>query len=323
MRPNLADRFRKYSFGGPNGDYNYYDRLTPLFEKTTWATLTWTLILNIISPISIINKNYTFLLIFTASAFNLFYFRYIYWRIRKQKYRYYLAEIIFPFMVWIYFHLHQELIPYILLPYFIGMLATSLTLRRFDSLLTLVTSVFLTFIETIALKRPLTINQLEIGLAQIFSLIIFSWVAINLADFIRLRDKQNLELLEDVNKESEKSSILRKYALNLVIDKEKAAILMSEANLPVLVIDSQMKIQDISPKFKELSDFKNDNLQGKNIDYVLKIDNSLDLSQNSYFPQDFNALLTTRRNKSKKVKGKAHFLIGQDGKVKQVLLIIT
>lgn len=304
-------------------EQNYYDRLSNLFEKVAWATILWALLVNILSPYDQTTKVYTGLVILIASVFNFIYFRYIYFFIKKAEFRFYVPETIFPFFIWIFIHLHHEFTAFFLLPYYILLLATSLTLKKIDVLLALVASLLFVIIETIFLQTPMGSGQRALGASQVAALLVFSWVALKLAEQVKIQRGETGNVLKEVIQEEEKSNMLKEFTSQLVIDRQKAQILLDESPLPLLVADNKSRILETNDYFEELSDFKNNSLINKDISFVLKLGNPLNFNGKSYLPEEFAGTLLTRRGKEKRVSGRAHYLLGRDRRLKQILILIN
>lgn len=301
----------------------YYDHLAYLFERVAWITILWALVINLFSLSTINTKNYTYLLLFIASVFNLFYFRYFYRLVREKDYRFYLAEIFFPLLVWVFIHLHSEFLSYLLLPYYILILATSLTLKRKDVALALGAALTFVLFETVILPPPMGSNARVIGLGQTASLLVFTWVALKLSHLVLEQRVATVTIRDEILKEEKKSSILKEYTSELILDRQKAQVLLDEYPGALLLLDNKNRLLETNTYFKKLSDFKDERLLGKDLGYVLKLETPLNFEQKSYVPEDFEGMIMTRRNKLKKVHGRAHFLLGQNQRLKQVLILLT
>jgi PAS domain-containing protein len=304
------------------GEQKYYDRLTVLFEKVAWATILWAFIINLLSPLSQEVKNNTFLLIFVASVFNYFYFRYVYFHIRNYTYRFFIPEVVFPFFIWIFVHLHNEFVAFFLLPYYVLILATSLTLQKSDVVIALIASVSFVLLENILLKTPIDSIELQFGIGQVAAILIFTWVALKLAEQVRIERGESGTIRLAAIQEEKKTSVLKEFTSELVLDRQKAQILLDSFPEPLLVADSKRKIMEHNSSFGNLSDFKNNSLLGKDLSFVLKTSDPLHFDQKSFLPQEFEATVLTRRNKEKKVRGKAYFLLGRDQRLKQILILV-
>lgn len=305
-----------------DGNLAYYDRVFKLYEKISWVTILWAFFLNLVSPLSREVKNQTLILIAIVTLFILFYFRYFYWKVRHNSYRFYLIDIFYPVFTWGFLYLQPRFTNQLVIPYYFIILASSLSLRRFDTILTLTISSLLLFIQEVVLT-PFSWTGVEIALSQIISLVLLSWIAVWLAEYNHKKDIEAQEVFNNASKENEKSEILKIYARSLALDKEKAAILLAENSRPTLIIDGEKKIVDLNKTFKDLSDFRNSSLVGKDLDYILQFEEPLDLSDDNSLTESFTAILTTRRNKTRKINGQTHFLRNQDGKVKQAILIFS
>ncbi len=308
---------------GKNVDLQYYDHLASLFERVAWITILWAFIINLLSPASQDSKNYTFLLIFVASVFNITYFRYIYRLLHTRDYRFYLSDVIFPALVWIFIHLHGEFLSYFLLPYYILILSTSLTLRRKDVALALGSSLFFVILETVVLRMPLDSVEKAIGIGQASALLVFTWVVLKLADLGQRQRTETGNIRDEISQVEKKSSILKEYTSELILDRQIAQVFREEYPGPLLLLDNKNRLLEINDQFKNLSDFKDDRLLGKDLGYVLKLDKPLNFDQKSFVPEDFEGTIVTRRNKVKKIQGRAYFLLGRDQRLKQVLILFN
>lgn len=303
-------------------DLAYFDNLSMLFERVAWITLSWAFVLNFFSPVSQTTKQRTFILIVIVALLLVGYFRVLYSKVRSYSFRFYFIDIGFPVFTWLFLHLQPNFTSQFVIPYYVIVLVSSLTRRRFDTLLALGVSSLLILTQEM-LPATRSIEDLGTAFSQIIALILFAWVAIWLVDFDSQKENETKDILEDFSKENEKSEILKKYAQTLAIDKEKAQIFLAESNRPILVLNSQKKIEDLNQAFKDFSDFKSDNLIGRDLDYVLRFDSPLDFSEESYLVEKVSGVLTTRRNKERKINASVHFLRSHEGKVKQGILIIS
>ena len=197
----------------------------------------------------------------------------------------------------------------------------SLTLKRTDVTIALVASLVFLITETVVLRLPLDGQEQTIALGQIAALLVFSWVALKLA---RLVSQQRLEtgsIRAEILKEEKKSSILKEYTSELVLDRQKAQVLLEEYPTPLLLLDNKNRLLEINDQFKKLSDFKDERLVGKDLGYVLKLEKPLNFDQKSFVPEEFEGTIITRRNKVKKIHGRAYFLLGRNQRLKQVLIL--
>ena len=303
-------------------EQTYFDRLAYLFERVAWVTILWAFIVNVTSSLDQEKINYTFLLIFVASVFNFVYYRYGYLLIKKHEYRFYVSAVVFPFLIWIFVHLHQEYVPFFLLPYYILILATSLTLKRIDVVLALVSSLSFIILESVLLKLPLDAVERQLSINQVTALLVFAWVALKLADQVRIERGESGSARQEAVEVEKKSTLFKEFASELVLDRQKAQVLLEEAPYPILITDAKRKIMEVNRIFQILSDFKNNNLLGKDLSFVLKTAQPLNFEQKSFLPQVFEGIILTRRNKEKKIQGKAHFLLGRDQRLKQILILV-
>jgi len=306
-----------------NRDQLYYDRLSQLFEKAAWATIIWAILVNVYSPLDFKDKGNVSLVIAFAAVFNFVYFRFVYPRLKEKDYRFFLSEAGFPVFIWMFLHFQQELLPYLSLPYYILILATSLTLRGVDSAIAIFASLLFVVIEDLVFKYPLDVPETEIFVTRTIGLLIFSYVVLAIRNFLRKQDLERASSETEAIKETEKNYILKRYTQELILDTQKVAIFAQESPTPFILIDSRHKILEYNLSFKRLSDFKDNGLVGKDISFVLSLSEPLRINATSYLPEDFTGEILTRRNKRKKVVGKAHFMLGNDKRLKQILLFLT
>lgn len=301
---------------------DYYDDLSKIFEKAAWAGIFWGLVVTIVIPSKADALDNTFVLLFFAALFNYVYFRVIYPKIRQQHYRFYSSELIFPFFVWLYIHFNAGYAPFLSMPYFLVIVSTSLTLRRIDTIIALASSSFFIILEDFYFRMPVEEAEIRILVSQLFGLFVFTWVSLKLSDWIKLTEMQNEAAVQDISDEMEKTSILKKYASEMVIDRQKAQIIMDEFATPVLIIDTDNKIVEVNQAFEKVSDFKKSNLYGRTLEFVLQLSSPINYSSASLTPEEFDAVLLTRRGKERKVHCRDYFLLDRTQKLAQVLIFI-
>jgi PAS domain-containing protein len=299
----------------------YYDRLSLIFEKTAWATLLWALGTNLISPTQEQYKNLSYMLLLSAAVFTYFYFRYYYPRFRQYSFRFFAGEVIYPLFIWSFLHVHNDFLKTFMFPYFVVILATSVTLKRVDSFLTLGVCLVLITVENLWPVLSGGNPTILVAFSQLTALAVFAYLCQMVSAHLEIAVLENLKSDVARGQQTEKASILKRFSTELVLDKQKAQLLVNEYPNPLMIVDDNDEIIEVNEAFEKLCDFKDGSLPGRTFDYVLQYDTPLTLNQESFLPEPFSATITTRRNKTKKVTGKAYFLLGSNKRLRQTLLL--